>query len=198
MAKKRIRLASQNLNYGFDALGNFGMTGFDIGTVPVATGLDCQVFGFGPFFALKFTLTDFLVTLVKNGTSTAGGGTQIFDFSAGLIYPIGGSSDLTVANADGDGSFLASVGSVAADTGGTLTSTEITFLPSTSATVSSGVGTCKMKSTVTIPTPDTPLDGSGTAINVFLNAALNADATGKEELTFSGTILLIGIHLGDN
>jgi hypothetical protein len=198
MAKKRIRLASQNLDFGFNELGDFETSGFSIGSAPSTTGLECQTWAFGPYFALKFTLTDFTVTLVKNGTSTAGGGTQIYDFTAGLIYPIGGSSDLTVANAGGDGSFLASVGSVAAGTDGTLTSTEITFLPSTAATVSSGVGTCKMKSTVTIPTPDTPIDGSGTAVNIFLNSAINADGTDKETLTYSGTILLVGIHLGDN
>lgn len=145
---------------------------------------------------LVFTLNALPVTLVKNGTSTGGGGTQFFTFNEGLILPGGGSSNLTIA-ADGDKSFLAAVGMAAADTGGTLSSTEISFLPSTAATTTSGAGTCKMRSTATTPAPGTNLDGTGTPIPVFLNACLNADATGVEDLTFSGTITILATNLGD-
>lgn len=143
------------------------------------------------------TLTALPVTLVKNGTSTGGGGTKIYTFPEGLIQPLGGTTNLTIAAA-GDKSFLASVGSAEADTGGTLASTEISFLPSTAATTSSGAGTCKAKSTSTTPTPGGTLDGTGTPVAVWLNAALNADATGVEALTFSGTITLTVINHGDN
>lgn len=135
------------------------------------------------------TLRNLPVTLVKNGTSTGGGGTKIYDFPAGMLLPKGGSSDLTIAAA-GDKSFLAGVGSAAADTGGTITSTEISFLPSTAATTTSGAGTCKMKPTSTTPTPGGWLDGTSSAISAYLNSCLNADATGVEALTFSGTIIL--------
>lgn len=143
------------------------------------------------------TLNALPVTLVKNGTSTGGGGTKIYTFPVGLIQPVGGTTNLTIAAA-GDKSFLASVGSAAADTGGSLSSTEISFLPSTAATTSSGAGTCKAKSTSTTPTPGGALDGTSTAVDVYLNAALNADATGVEALTFSGTITLTVINHGDN
>jgi hypothetical protein len=143
------------------------------------------------------TLTNLPVTLVKNGTSTGGGGTKIYTFPVGLIQPVGGTTNLTIAAA-GDKSFLASVGSAAADTGGTLASTEISFLPSTAATTTSGAGTCKMKSTSTTPTPGGVLDGTSTAVDVYLNSCLNADATGVEALTFSGTITLTVINHGDN
>lgn len=162
-----------------------------------AAGVEVAEYAWGAFHTIVITLTNCLVTLVKNGTSTGGGGTKVYDFPAGLILPIGGTSDLTVGNA-GDASFLASVGSAAADTGGTLTGTEISFLPSTAATTSSGAGTCKMKSTSTTPTPGAPLDGSSTPVDIYLNAALNADATGKEALTFNGTITLLVAYLGDN
>lgn len=146
---------------------------------------------------LIFTLSALPVTLVKNGTSTAGGGTKIYTFPVGLIQPVGGSSNLTIAAA-GDASFLGSVGSAAAGTDGSLTSTEISFLPSTAATTSSGAGTCKMKGTSTTPTPGNHLDGTSTAVAVYLNSALNADGTGLEALTFSGTITLTVINHGDN
>jgi hypothetical protein len=146
---------------------------------------------------LILTLSKLPVTLVKNGTSTGGGGTKIFSFAEGLILPKGGSTNLTVANAL-DKSFLASVGSAAAGTDGSLTSTEANMLPQTAATTTSGAGTCKMKSTVSVPVPGTPLDGTSSPIAMYLNACLNADATGGEALTFSGTITINFEPLGDN
>jgi hypothetical protein len=144
-----------------------------------------------------FTVTALPVTLVKNGTSSGGGGTKIYTFPVGLIQPVGGTTNLTIAAA-GDASFLGSVGSAAAGTDGSLTGTEISFLPSTAATTTSGAGTCKAKSSSTTPTPGAVLDGTSTAIDVYLNSALNADATGIEALTFSGTITLTVINHGDN
>lgn len=161
------------------------------------SGVTAEEYGDDFHHTTVLTLTNLVVTLVKNGTSTGGGGTKIYDFPEGLILPRGGSSNLTITAA-GDKSFLASCGTAAAGTDGTLTSTEISFLPSTAATTSSGAGTCKMKSTVSIPVPGTPLDGTGGAIDLYLNAALNADATGVETLTFNGTITYTWDLLGDN
>lgn len=143
------------------------------------------------------TLDAYSLTLTKNGTSSAGGGAKIYDFPAGLIKVIGATSNLDVSNAGGDGSFLMSLGSVAADTGGTLTGTEADITPSTAATVTSGVGTCKMKSSGTVPAA-APFDGTTTALDLILNAALNADATGKETLVINGTITVVWVNLGDN
>lgn len=173
-------------------------TAVEVGA-PAGSGVSVKEYGTGNgFVKLVFTLVNAAVTLVKNGTSTGGGGLKIYDFPAGMILPLLVSSNLTVANAGGDGSFLASLGTAAADSGGTLTSTEADIAPSTAATVTSGVGTCKMKSTVSVPTPGSPLDGTGTAKDLYLNAALNADATGKETLTFSGTITVQCLIGDDN
>lgn len=191
---------SANLgNYRADAASDMGDRAIlGTGSVPSAVAAYVTARESGDVVRqITLTLTALPVTLVKNGTSTGGGGTKIYSFPAGLIQALGGSSDLTIAAA-GDKSFLAAVGSAAADTGGTLTSTEISFLPSTAATTSSGVGTCKMKSTSTTPTPGATLDGTSTAIDIYLNACLNADATGVEALTFSGTITLTVINHGDN
>jgi hypothetical protein len=111
--------------------------------------------------------------------------------------PKGGSTNLTVANAL-DKSFLAAVGTTLQGTGGSLATTTSNILPSTAATTSSGAGTCKMKSTVSIPDAGTPMDGTGTAIDLYLNSCLNADATGAEALTFSGTITVNFEPLGDS
>lgn len=167
------------------------------GTNEQPSYISAEIFGDKYSKTFVLTLTALPVTLVKNGTSTGGGGTKMWTLPQGLVLPLGGTSNLTIAAA-GDKSFLASVGSAAAGTDGTLTSTEISFLPSTAATTSSGAGTCKMKSTVTTPTPGAPLDGATTNIPIYLNACLNADATGVEALTFSGTITLRIDLLGDN
>lgn len=186
-------------NHRADAASEMGQRAvLGTGSIPSAVAPYVQAREIGDVVRqIILTLDDLPVTLVKNGTSTGGGGTKIYTLPVGLIQPVGGTTNLTIAAA-GDKSFLASVGSAAADTGGTLSSTEISFLPSTAATTSSGVGTCKMKSTSTTPTPGGVLDGTSTAIDVYLNACLNADATGVEELTFSGTITLTLINHGDN
>jgi hypothetical protein len=169
-----------------------------VGSVPAAASphVSARILG-DVARQLILTLVKLPVTLVKNGTSSGGGGTNIFTFAEGLILPKGGSSNLTVANAL-DKSFLASVGSAAAGTDGSLTSTEANMLPQTAATTTSGAGTCKMKSTVSVPVPGTPLDGTSSPIAMYLNACLNADATGGEALTFSGTITINFEPLGDN
>lgn len=137
------------------------------------------------------------VTLTKNGTTSGGGGTKIYDFPEGLILPLGATSNLTVAGT-GTKSMLASLGTVAAGTDGSLTSTEANFAPSTAASLTSGAGTCKMKSTASAPTAGAPLDGSATAIDMYLNSCLNADATGSEALTYTGTITFVWVYLGDS
>lgn len=197
MAKYKLRHSSTNREFGYDNRGNLFSSDQTLGAA-VGAGVACQQFALGPYQALKFTLTDATVTLALNGTSTAGGGLQIFDFAQGLIIPLGTTSNLTCSNAGGDGSFLASLGTAAAGTDGTLTSTEISFAPSTAATISSGVGTCKMESTVTTPAPGTPIDGTGTALDMYLNCALNANGTGKTSMVFNGTIWVAYIQLGDN
>lgn len=186
-------------NYRADVASEMGSRSvLGIGSVPAAVApyVVARVIG-DVVQQVILTLTACPVTLVLNGTSTGGGGTKIFTFPVGLIQPVGGTTNLTIAAA-GDKSFLAGVGSAGADTGGTITSTEISFLPQTAATTSSGAGTCKAKSTSTTPTPGAVLDGTSTAVDVYLNACLNADGTGVEALTFTGTITLTVINHGDN
>lgn len=170
-----------------------GLTGGAVGSAEVTQ----VTYSRGYSFTTILTLDEFPVTLVKDGTTSGGGGSLLYTFPVGMVLPVGGSSNLTIA-ASGDKSFLASIGSAAADTGGTLTSTEITFLPSTAATTTSGAGTCKMKATVLAPVPGVWLDGTSTAAKMYLNACLNADATGVEDLLFSGTVVYRWEYGGDN
>jgi len=138
------------------------------------------------------TLASTTVTMTKNGTSTAGGGVKIYDFPEGYIKVLGVTSNLAVAG-EGTTSFLASLGTVAAGTDGSLSSTEADICASTAASTTSGAGTCKMKGDIV-----SALDGTGTAKDLYLNTALNADGTGKEAVAYTGTITLYWINLGDN
>jgi hypothetical protein len=192
---------SKNLGvYVADAASSVGSKDLSgAGSIPAAASAYVTAREYGNEGGRKtvLTLAALPVTLIKNGTSTGGGGTKVYSFPAGLIIPRGGSSNLTVANAL-DKSFLASIGSAAAGTDGTLTSTEISFLPSTAATTSAGVGTCKMLGTSTTPTPGNHLDGTATSIDMYLNSCLNANATGAEALTYSGTITILWANGGDS
>ena len=187
-------------NFRADIASEVGARGAaNSGSVPSAVKDYVSVAEYGDSAMRKIvlTLTNLPVTLVKNGTSTGGGGTKIYTNPVGLHLNLGGSADLTVANAL-DKSFLAAVWSTEQGTGVSLATTTSNILPSTASTTSSGVGTCKPKSTVSIPVPGTPLDGTSSAISFWLNACLNADATGAEDLTYSGTITLVFVNLGDN
>lgn len=164
---------------------------------PNGSNVSVKLVSAGAYHTAYIKLNAVTVTMVKNGTSTAGGGTKIWDFPEGLILPLAASSDLTVTGT-GTKSYLASLGTVAAGTDGSLSSTEANFAPSTAASTTSGSGTCKMKSTASAPTAGAPIDGTATAVDLYLNSALNADGTGAETLTYSGTITLVFINVGDN
>jgi hypothetical protein len=192
MAKYQIRNSSQNRVFGYDALGNL------VNSSPGAkagTGVTCNIQQFGGLITLDFTFAAMAITLVKNATSTAGGGTKIFDLNAGYFLPVGGSvnATLTAQNA----TYAIGIGTVVADTGGTLATTEQNIIPTANVVVST-TGAIVNVSTSSVPTPGSPIDGHTTACDLYFNAALNADGTGKEALTVTGTARIVGFLLGDN
>ena len=170
--------------------------GYNAGKTAVLTA---NVEEYGIADTLQKTVINFIntpLTLIKNATTSAGAGLKIYTFAEGMILPFGATSNLTLTGASA--SYLMSLGTVAADTGGTLTGTEANFAPQTAATIASGIGTAKMKSTVAAPVPGTPFDGTSTLIDLYLNAALNADGTGKETIYVSGTVTIAWMNLGDS
>jgi hypothetical protein len=192
MAKYQLKNSSQNRVFGYDALGNL------VNSSPGAkagSGVACNIQQFGGLVTLDFTFTAMAITLVKNGTSTAGGGTKIFDFNAGYFMPVGGSVNATLSGVNA--TYAVGIGTVVADTGGTLATTEQNLIPTANVVVST-TGAIVNASTVSVPTPNTPIDGHSSAVDVYFNAAINADGTGKEALTVTGTARYVGYLLGDN
>lgn len=165
----------------------------EVGVPAGATGVTVREYADGGIVhRTVFTFTSFANALTLNGTSTAGGGTKIYTFPEGYIKTLGVVSNLTSAAA-GDGSFLASLGTAAAGTDGSLSSTEANICASTASTISSGVGTLKMKGDTVAA-----LDGTSSALDLYFNNAINADGTGKATLTYTGTLTVTWMKLGDN
>ena len=158
----------------------------------------------GNIATLTFTLTAARLTVTDAGASGASGSLKIFDFVEAGIVPIGCRQDYTafaegaaLTGAAGDAAFVMGLGSVAANAGdGVLTATEVDFGSVTGTiTLSGGTGTgTKFNGAST-----TALDGTGTAIDLYLNwcgTAATIDATSTIDVT--GTVTVICALLGDD
>jgi hypothetical protein len=145
-----------------------------------------------PFSAFSLTMTD---------ATTAGshGSKQIFTMPAGNITVLGAVAALNISRVGtaitATAAVVASVGTTAtANTDATLTGTEANIMASTSATLTAGAGVVNGHSTATVK-----LDGTDTAIPVFLNFAIpDAGSTGNDALIISGEIVVTYLNNGDN
>ena len=146
------------------------------------------------------TFTNVSVATTDATTSGAYGSLEIYNFPEGLIYTAAGSSNLTIARV-GTGitttaAVVSAVGTVVAAADATLTSTEADILPSYAATLTSGAGTVKSKSTASEATFK---DGTSTAKKAYLNFAMpDAGSTADDALLVNGTITLLWMNAGDN
>ena len=155
---------------------------------------------------VTITLTNAAVVLADNAGVTAYGSLKVLDLPAGLILFHGAVMDLAVTlsaagvNADWDGDV--GLGTVAADNGATpLAGTEQDFVPNTATPQAvAGVTTADAKSTAT--EVGDLFDGTGTAIDVYLNFLVDdADhdvTTTPTNLVINGTITFTYTNLGDN
>jgi hypothetical protein len=91
--------------------------------------------------------------------------------------------------------FVMSVGTVKAAADAALTSTEANIIASTGTTIASNTGTFVG---TPISTYISPLNGSTTAINLFINAATSDDTTASGNITLNGSVTVTWIALGDN
>lgn len=145
-----------------------------------------------PFSAFSLTMTD---------ATTAGshGSKQIFTMPAGNITVLGAVAALNIVRVGtaitATAAVVASIGSTAVATSdATLTGTEANIMASTSATLTAGAGVVNGHSTATVE-----LDGTDTAVPVFLNFAIpDAGSTGNGALIISGEIVVTYLNNGDN
>jgi hypothetical protein len=145
-----------------------------------------------PFSAFSVAMTD---------ATTAGchGSKQIFTMPAGNIMIIGAVAALSIVragtNITATAAVVSSVGTTAvSNADATLTGTEANIMASTAATLTAGAGAVNGHSTATVK-----LDGTDTAVPVFLNFAIpDAGSAGNDALTVTGTIRITYINAGDN
>lgn len=151
---------------------------------------------------LTFTATP--VTMAGSAGNVLYGGLQVYTFQKGNIQLIGaeiqsaGTVKLTCSSA-GSATFtgLSSLGTVTAANDATLTSTEANILASTViAAATAKVATVK---NIDLVAPPAPLDGTTTAIPVFLNFIVDTDAANAAgTCTFTGTVTLAWTNLTYN
>jgi len=178
------------------------VTSNDVGTVPSVSGLSVSEFG-GDGIIRKAVFTfdsNYSQTMTDNGANGSQGGTKIYDFPTGALLFVGTPQcNLTIARVGSaiasGAAVVASLGSVvASNANATLTSTEADILPSTTATLTSGTGNVYSTNSATLQ-----IGGSAanTATDMYLNFAIpDADSTGNDALTVTGTIEVCYIVLG--
>lgn len=189
---------------------NRQVTDFGSDTVGAKNGstVAVQEYGNGIVNKTILTCTATPVTISDDAGVAQYGGVKVYDFPEGMICTLGavvtgtltaGVTGTIIDNWDGD----VALGTVTATTGSTLTSTEADILQSVavSAGASDKDGVVDAVSVATALTESGARwhDGTATAKDVFLNFLIDDDATHTAgTATFTGTIVLLWMPLGDN
>jgi len=175
-----------------------------LGSAPAAAkalGLTVEELGNDAVHMTKFTFTNFLLPIASL-TNLGSGSIKIYDFPAGLLAYYGATTNLAISRVGtGIAADAEVIGALGTTTNGTdnatLTTTEASFVPSTAGTLTAGVGAIKGKSTAT--QAPVHIDGTSTAVDLFLNiAAPAAKVTEADTLKINGSITLLWANLGDN
>lgn len=163
--------------------------------------------GYGPFHQTVLTCTATPITISDDANVAQYGGVKLYTFPEGLVATLGavvdgeitaGVTGTIIDNWDGD----VALGSVTATTGATLVSTEADIMKSVavSAGAADKIGVVAAVSVATQLTESgaTWIDGTATAVPVYLNFVIDDDATHTAgTATFTGTVTLTWAHLGD-
>ena len=181
--------------------------GGEIGTVasPAAGTTSVVIKRWGPLFRLDFTLAAARITVTDGAASGSHGSLKIFDFAQQAISFLGSRQDYTafaegaaLTGAAGDAAFEIGVGTtaIAAAADGTLgNGVNENVGQAVAITLSGGTGV----GTAVDGTKSTALDGTSTALDLYLNwsgSAATIDANSTIDVT--GTISVIGAFLGDD
>lgn len=139
-----------------------------------------------------------VIAMTDATTNGSEGSGILYTFPEGNILILGAVANLTltrVGTAIGaTAALVAALGSVAAAADATLTGTEANIVPSTVATMTAGIGAMNKESTAPVT-----LDGTNTPAVCRLNLAVpDADSSGNDSITATGTVQITWINLGDN
>lgn len=158
----------------------------------------------GPdIFKLHFVFDAARVTVTDAAGSGSSGSLKIFDFKDGVIQLLGSRHNWTafaegaaLTTAVGDAAFVIAFGSAAANAGdGALSGTEVDFGATRSVTNSGGTGT----GATTVTAAQTPLDGTSTAVDLYLNwSGSAATIDGDSTIDCTGTATFMVAVIGDD
>jgi len=168
------------------------------GTVVGTNGLALAEYGDGVSRQTIFTLTSLAMDVTDTGANGAHGTQQIYDFPAGHIKLIGSTCDLAVTcgtnGLTATATYDVGVGSTAVGTDNAeLATTEQDIITKIEGDLSSSAADLHG-----VNATDLALDGTSSAIDVYLNAAFEADdASANDTCTFTGTVTLTWVNLGD-
>lgn len=171
-------------------------------SVPSAPGLSGRAYASNVMCA-KIDLASLSITVTDTGGANGGYGSQkISDHPEGVIKFIGASAKITsitaAAGISASGTVKFSVGTVAASTNDTLSTTKANIIPSTSITLSSSAGTGFGSSADHGAWIAMDIDGHTTAADVYLNIGVaDASISSSSSVTLTGTIYVWYINLGD-
>ena len=178
------------------------VTSIDVGTKNGST-VTCVENGNGVLHKTVLTLASTPLSVVSVTTGNGVGGVKLYDMPAGYIKVLGCTADLSIAVeteadfTDGTPEGDLGIGTVApanADALGTDT-TDDNIGTATAFTMSAYAATCDVP-----PDGDVYLDGTSTAVDVYLNALVDAadiDDDTTTNLLVSGTVTLVWVNLGD-
>jgi hypothetical protein len=187
----RIDAGASEANYTYGTLTNVGAkNGSTVSAVEYSDGVINKT-------VLTFTATP--ITVADDaGVAQYGGAGKVYDMPTGLISFLGCIVDgaLTMG---ATGTFidaftgLVSLGTIAATTGATLTSTEADIM----ASVAVGAATTKVATIAGTSVGATVVNGTSTAKDVYLNFLITDDATHTAGTgTFTGTATLLWSNVG--
>ena len=172
-----------------------------VGTIAAVSGLTVKHKQMGALVQSTFTLTDVAQSVV-NGTEYQG--TKLFDFPEGFIKVEGVVASLaqkttsalaTTINASSAGAVSLGTATASATT---LATTMVDLLPSTAFTSSATINVAGTAAVAGLAA-SAVFDGHTTAKSMFLNSAYatTTDVDGNGTQTFTGTITVTWLNLGD-
>lgn len=185
---------------------------FDNGTItlgtkgsPASGSLAVKAYQFGPFLRYDFTLIAARISVTDGAASGSHGSLKILDLPEGAYTFVGARQNYTafaegaaLTGAAGDAVFEIGVGTtaIAAAADGTLgNGVNENVGQAVAVTLSGGTGT----GTAVDGAKTTALDGTGTALDLYLNwsgTAATIDANSTIDVT--GTISVLLCHMGDD
>lgn len=177
-----------------------------VGVVPnaVKAYVSAAEFSNGLWTRTVLTCTAVPISFADDAGQAQYGGVKLYNFPAGLLCTLGGVIDgaLTLPSPFIDAfTGVTALGTATAGTGSTLTSTEANILQSTALTTA--VAKVATADAVSIATALTEagarwVDGTSTAVDLYLNYAIADDALHTAETgTFTGTVTLLWTIIGD-